>query len=317
MNKKILIIGGDGYIGSKLCEDFENIYDLTIVDNNLFETNKKTINKIRCDYNLLDLNFLSKFTHVILLAGHSSVRMCDIYPESVFNNNVRNFINLFEKIRNDQTLIYASSASVYGNTNEEMIDENRELKTPYNMYDFTKQIIDQYSLICNNKKRFFGLRFGTVNGYSPTLRNDVMINAMVNSSWDHNKIFLYNEKIKRSILGTRDLSNAIKKIINSNNSMGEIYNLSSFTKTSDEIAEIVSKKTECVIEKIILDGDHKFIGNEKLISSKYNFSISSNKFIKDFSFEFVDTVETITDSLILNKEKMLLTNRNNSYKYKG
>lgn len=317
MSKNILIIGGDGYIGSKLCQDMEEIYNLSIVDNNLFETNKKKISKISCDYNLLEEDYLSKFTHIILLAGHSSVRMCDMYPNSIFNNNVRNFINLFEKIKENQTLIYASSASVYGNTNEKMISENKELKTPYNMYDLTKQMIDQYSLLSNNKKRFFGLRFGTVNGYSPTLRDDVMINAMTNSAWKHNKIFLYNEETNRSILGTNDLSNAIQAIIESNNSSGGIYNLSSFTKTSGEIAQIVSKKTGCEIEKIAIDGDYKLVGNEKLVSSKYNFFISSDKFIKDFSFDFTDTAETIMDSLILNKEKMIMTNRNNSYNYKG
>ena len=41
----------------------------------------------------------------------------------------------------------------------------------------TDNYVEQY-LSKNPKRKIYGLRFGTVNGYSPNFRNDIMINAM-------------------------------------------------------------------------------------------------------------------------------------------
>ena len=72
---KILLIGGNGYIGSRLYKQLKNkqysvdnldlcwygkIYDETIVKN----------------YDDLTKQELEKYTHIILLAGFSSVGMC-------------------------------------------------------------------------------------------------------------------------------------------------------------------------------------------------------------------------------------------------
>jgi len=313
--KNILIIGGNGYIGSRLQSFFKDNQSITTVDLNLFGEINNTSNNILLDYDKLDLDFISKFTHIILLAGHSSVRMCDLYPISVFNNNVRNFINLVDKINDNQTLIYAGSGSVYGNCKKEIADETYVFDEPHNMYDLTKQMIDQYYLTSKINKRIFGLRFGTVNGFSPHLRNDVMLNAMTYSGWKSNKVLLFNETTKRSILGIQDLVNAVQAIIDSNISYGGIYNLASFTKTSGEMAEIVTKKINCNLEKIIPEEIDTSKMNEKLVSSKYDFALSCDKFIKDFGFTFKETADSIIDELCANKDKMLFTNRNTPYKY--
>lgn len=314
---KILILGGKGYIGSKLCSTLEG--DITTVDMCLFETINSKIKNIKIDYNKLDKQFLSQFKYIILLAGHSSVRMCDLYPKSVFDNNVTNFINLVNKLNDDQTLIYAGSGSVYGNCKQIWATEDYKFEEPYNMYDLTKQVIDNYYLTSNLKPRIFGLRFGTVNGYSSVLRDDVMINAMISTAWKINKVLLFNPSTKRSILGVNDLARAIQTIINSNNSNslnGGIYNLCSFTKTAEEMAKAVSKKIACPLEIVIpeeINKQNKL--NEKLVSSKYDFGLSCDKFINNFSFSFEESLDSVIDGLIENKNNIIFTNRNNSYDY--
>lgn len=314
MNNKVLIIGGNGYVGSRLCENLE--YDIMSVDLNLFITNN-SLKNIQTDFNKLDKDFINKFNTIILLAGHSSVRMCDEYPTSVFNNNVRNFVSLLEKISENQTLIYASSGSVYGDCKFPIADENISLDAPHNMYDLTKQMIDTYYLTSAKKGRIFGLRLGTINGYSPTLRNDVMMNSMCSSAWQKNEILLFNPNTKRSIIGTTDLLRAIQTIIASNNANGGIYNLSSFTKTSGEMAKIVSNATNSPINLVNPEEYNKEKINEKLISSKYNYELSSKKFSIDFNFTFNETPESIITDLIENKNKMIFTNRNSVYNYSG
>jgi len=314
---KILILGGKGYIGSKLCSSLKG--DITTVDMCLFETVDSKIKNLKIDYNLLDRQFLSQFKHIILLAGHSSVRMCDLYPKSVFNNNVTNFINLINKLNDDQILIYAGSGSVYGNCKQVWATEDYKFEEPYNMYDLTKQVIDNYYLTSKPQPKIFGLRFGTVNGYSPVLRDDVMINAMVSTAWKTNKVLLFNPSTKRSILGVHDLTRAIQTIIDSSSSTSidsGIYNLCSFTKTAEEMAKAVSEKIGCDLELVIpeeINKQNKL--NEKLVSSKYDFGLCCDKFTNNFSFSFKESLDSIIEGLIQNKNKMILTNRNSSFDY--
>lgn len=311
---KTLILGGKGYIGCKLFEELTGT--IHTVDMELFPTKETKIKNINIDYNLLNKDFIKIYSNIILLAGHSSVRMCDIDPHCAFNNNVRNFVSLLSKLDETQTLIYASSASVYGNCKESIVKENYNFEEPYNMYDLTKQMIDTYYKISKPKARVFGLRFGTVNGYSPVLRDDIMINAMVSSAWKSNKIVLFNSDTKRSILGMNDLTRAIKTILESNRSKGEIYNLASFTKTAGEIAKEVSSLLNCELETVVPEEFNKAM-NEKLVSSKYNFALSCDKFSNDFNFSFKENINTIVEALVTNKNNMLLTNRNKPYKYEN
>lgn len=310
--QKTLIIGGKGYIGSKLIEDLSHFYELECIDSCLFNSNFINIKNYNIDYNLVDEKFLEKYNNIILLAGHSSVRMCDAPSYCVFNNNVRNFVSLIAKLNSNHTLLYASSASVYGDCKINEVTEDYKFDKPYNMYDLSKQMIDVYSNLSKAKCRIFGLRFGTVNGYSPVLRNDVMINAMVHNIWTNNKILLFNPDVKRSILGINDLVYAIKAILDSKNS-GDIYNLCSFTKTAKEIAVELSKIFNCEIDTILHEKSINI--NEKLLTNKYNFSMSCKKFITDFNFSFRENINTIVDGLINNKNNMIFTDRNQPYIY--
>jgi len=304
---KILIIGGDGYIGSYLNENLP--YEITSVDIGWF--NNK--NSIKCDYNSLDEDFISNFDSIVLLAGHSSVKMCEGDYTYAFNNNVINFINLLNKIKNINKrikLIYASSSSVYGATGENIVDETYLSFVPHNNYDITKHVSDLYAEFSGIE--YYGLRFGTVNGYSPIMRTDIMINSMVTSAILNNKIDLYVKDTLRPILGIKDLTSAIIKIIEETKDLRGIYNLASFNSTSEKIAYSVSE----IINKPVNEkevGDVIF--NSKLQTKNYNFSINCEKFIKNFNFTFKETITTITNSIVENFDSIVLTKRDNIKKY--
>lgn len=312
--EKLLIIGGLGYIGSFLSKELS--YDIKIVDKNIFNFTKNK-NCLIKDYNTLTKSFLKNFDHIILLAGHSSVRMCEGNDIGVFENNVNNFINLLKNISQNQTFIYASSASVYGNSEKNIVTEEEPLSSPYNMYDFTKQIIDSYILLNKKNCRVFGLRFGTVNGCAPHLRNDVMINSMVYNGINKNKVVLYNPNTRRAILGINDLKNCIEIILKSNKNVGGIYNLASFTSTAGEMANITSKILNVNVDTVVPSIENLKNTNEKLISSKYNFGLDCSKFLNDFNYNFKDTTETLVKNLIFDWKNMVCSNRNFLYNYKG
>ena len=212
---KVLIIGGRGYIGSCLFTHLTN----QGVDVQIFGDRQQ-------DYNILGRIFLSHFTHIILLAGHSSVLRCNGPLESSWKNNVRNFKNLVDKTDNRQTIIYASSASVYGDKDTKPLYTEEDMSVDYvNNYDLTKVSLDLLAMkYISNGRQIVGLRFGTVNGGSSVIRRDLMINSMVYSSIQQGSITITNKHIKRPILSTRDLSRAVETIIKSNLKSG-IFNL--------------------------------------------------------------------------------------------
>jgi len=299
--KKILIIGGNGYIGNRLIKDYQFQYDITNVDLCWYDEPLNLCHQI--DYNDLQETTLQKFDVVILLAGHSSVKMCNGSATSIFNNNVKNFINLISKLKPHQKFIYASSSSVYGDVGTNTVNEEYNGFVPHNNYDITKYTIDLYAPQFD--VQYYGLRFGTVNGYSPIVRNDVMINAMTYNSLKDKEIRLFVKDIVRPILGISDLSRAIKCIIDTEEDHRGIYNLASFNSTAEEIAYGVNNITKAIIKE----------QDAKLDIKPYNFSIDSSKFKNTFNFEFKETIESITKEIINNFDNIIFTNRNQFKEY--
>lgn len=307
--KKILIIGGNGYIGTKMKNTFKNDYIVNSVD--LCWFNNSDDDTLVTDYNTLDKEYYEQFDVIILLAGHSSVKMCEGDIKFAYKNNITNFLNLLSKINKKQKFIYASSSSVYGDTGVYSVDESYNTFKPHNHYDLTKYIIDLY--INKFDIEYYSLRFGTVNGFSLNTRKDIMINSMVYNALSDGEIKLYIKDIMRPILGINDLINGVKQIIDCTEDKRGVYNMASFNKTAEEIAYGVSSILN--IPVVEYDSEPKIITNSKLQTKTYNFSIITNKFSDTFNYVFKDSIETITKSLVENFDKINFTDRSNIQKY--
>ena len=285
--KNILIIGGCGYIGSKLFLYLkEKNYPVQTVDLEWFGNVINPKNKKK-DYLILTKKFLSSFDVIILLAGHSTVAMCENDVVGSFKNNIVNFVELLEKLQN-QTLIYASSFRVYGDTGSKLTKEQGNPTALVKYYDLTKKIIDDYASLSG--VNYFSLRMASVNGYSPNLRTTQMINQMYSDAIKYNKIRIYNPHAHRSILGINDFCHCIENIIEKKAKRG-VYNIASFNGTIKEIGSKVSRLLEVSLEV-------KGSGVKK--SSTL---IDTGKFEKAFNFTFMDTVESIIKTLIDNNAK--------------
>ncbi len=271
-----LIIGGCGYTGSRLFESL-SAHETDTVDLEWFG-NAISPRNYKMDFRYLDKTMLGKYKTIVLVAGHSSVGMCQSDRKSSFANNVSNFIDLLDKL-SSQKFIYISSSSVYcsGVNNK----EDDSTYVPQNYYDLTKKIIDYYAIL--SKVEYYGLRLGTVCGPSKNLRTDLMINKMYEDAKATGAITVYNPEISRPILGINDLCRAIAAIMESEPKPG-IYNLASCTSTVGEIAKAVSAETGATI--------HVFQGN-----TSYDFSIDTTKFKNAFNFEFKDDVAKIIADL--------------------
>jgi len=287
--KKILILGGAGYIGTRLREVLRERHFVKTNDICWFNHDETSD---RRDYHKLTKKELAEVEVVIVLAGHSSVPSCNGALPGPWLNNVTNFTDLLDKL-DDQLVIYASSASVYGNSGPgELHRETNTHFTPVNNYDVTKYALDQQATIANlTGKRVIGLRFGTVNGYSANLRVDVMINSMYHSVQNDRGIQVSNKHISRAMLGIEDLCRAVERCIEQ--PVPGIYNLSSFNATVGEIAEAVSRK---------LGADIVDKGNT---ANAYDFALDTELFEQTFDFTFKETPDTILNGLIEHYEESL------------
>jgi nucleoside-diphosphate-sugar epimerase len=216
-------------------------------------------------------------------------------------NNVTNFTDLLNKIKN-QLLIYASSASVYGNgLPGQKHTESVEKFIPVNNYDVTKYVLDLHAeTALLQGQKVIGMRFGTVNGYSLNLRTDVMINAMYETAVRSGTIQVTNSHISRAILGIEDLCRAIKVCIE--NPIPGIYNLSSFNHTVSEIASTVA---EFLDVRLVDNG---------LTGNAYDFSLDTSLFEKTFDFQFRETPYSILQGLKANYANAR-TQRRDQYVY--
>ena len=131
---------------------------------------------------------------------------------------------------------------------------------------------------------YYGLRFGSVNGWSPNMRTDLMINSMTTSALKKGEVNVFNAHAHRPIVSTFDIVRSIEAIINGGDNRG-IYNVASFNHNIGEIG----KRVADYMKVPLID---------KGTSPTYDFTISSDKFKKTFNFEFESTVESIVQSIL-------------------
>ena len=198
--KNILITGGAGFIGSHICLEFlaqqKNVFiiDSFINSNkNVFHGIKKILIKennfkesrlhifkgdIRDTLFLSNVFFKAKqngtpIESVIHCAGLKAVKESFINPIKYWDFNVGGSINLLKVMEknNCRTILFSSSATVYGNSSE--IPFKETLKTnPINPYGFTKvtieNILDNLFESKKNKWKVGYLRYFNPIGAHPS-----------------------------------------------------------------------------------------------------------------------------------------------------
>jgi nucleoside-diphosphate-sugar epimerase len=282
-DRKILVIGGNGYIGSRLTQHLLSLgRQVTAVDNFIRPDSDGNVSYpiVRSAYQDLNLEFLAQFDDCVWLAGHASVPQSVSDPKGALRNNFFDLIDLRARFRG--RLIYASSGSVYSRDKPEECSEESHLANPSNIYDYTKTAFDLY--VASQKLEAVCLRFGTVNGPSTRLRGELMLNKMVSDGLALGTVTVRNGRVWRPILSIDDLVRALVAVIDSDCRSG-IFNLCSVNLTIREYANAVAHLTGATVEVL---GD----------TPTYNFIMSSQKFCDAFSFEFTTNLYRIVETLI-------------------
>jgi UDP-glucose 4-epimerase len=218
-NKKVLVTGGAGFIGSHLTENLlKQGFDILVIDN--FSTGKREnlarmkdrIKIIEGD--LRDLDFTLKNVKdvdlIFHLAANHSVELSSENPIFDFNSNVLTTFNVLEAMRkNDiKTIVFTSSSTVYGETKNLPISEDAQLK-PINNYGASKVCAEMYIHSFSKLYGISGLILRYANIIGPRSTHGV-IPDFVRKLRKNNKklLILGNGKQKKSYLFVSDCIDA-------------------------------------------------------------------------------------------------------------
>ena len=145
--KKILIIGGGGYVGTLLTDYLLNKnYKVTVFDifwfGNYLKKNKN-LKVIKDDIRNFDKNLLNKIDAVIHLANIANDPSADLNPILSVDINILATKKIFDWSieKKVKKFIFASSGSVYGLKEEKKVTENL-IRVPISTYNKTKMIAE-------------------------------------------------------------------------------------------------------------------------------------------------------------------------------
>ncbi|WAW10589.1 UDP-glucose 4-epimerase GalE [Oxalobacter vibrioformis] len=158
MTTSILVTGGTGYIGSHTVVQLMQRGNQVVILDNLSNSNRKVLDRIEqicakrpvfIEGDIRDRKVLKKIFHehaisaVIHFAGLKAVGEGEEKPFLYYENNVAGSVVLFQEMAEAgiYTLIFSSSATVYGDPGYARFDEQTPVSA-VNVYGRTKQMVE-------------------------------------------------------------------------------------------------------------------------------------------------------------------------------
>lgn len=227
--KKILLIGGAGYVGTVLIKKLlEANYHVKCVDNLIYEQSYcindflSNENFEFCNIDIRDKKKLSphfdNIHAVVLLAGLVGDPISKKYPllnEEINIDGMINVINICND-NNIERLIFTSTCSNYGITDNNIKATEDYQLNPLSLYATAKVKIEKHLLALDKKKSMVKptiLRFATAFGLSPRMRFDLTVNEFTKEIAIGNELVVYDPHTWRPYCHTQDFANLICDVI--------------------------------------------------------------------------------------------------------
>jgi nucleoside-diphosphate-sugar epimerase len=297
---RILVAGGAGYVGSVLIPKLlDRGYLVDVVDLFWFGNHlPEQTGILKKDIFHLTAADLRPYDQVIFLAGLSNDPMAEYSPSKnfIFNASAPAYLAYIAKSAGVKRCVYASSCSVYGYTENELFDETRPVGSSY-PYGISKlqgeqavmQLVDsQFSVI--------SLRKGTISGYSPRMRFDLIVNTMFRNAMKDGVININNPSIWRPLLSIEDAATAYIRSVEANPQLSGIFNVASGNYTVGEVGDLVRSAIE---ERLGLRPKVHI----QHVQDYRNYKVSTEKARNVLSFHAKDDVKSIVGNLIDNMDK--------------
>ena len=233
VNKKVVVTGCSGFIGFHLSnslldsdhtvigiDSLNNAYDVKLKQKRLEELNKKEnflfLNNNLSQKNSLDEVKKHELTTFYHLAARAGVRQSFLDPNSYIEDNTLATANIsnFCKEMSVQDLILASTSSIYGDSGENlMVEEKDEKIKPPSVYASTKLSGESLSKIIleDANTNLIISRFFTV--YGPFGRPDMSILRFIHWIINDEKVQVFGDgEQRRSFTYVKDVVDALLKM---------------------------------------------------------------------------------------------------------
>ena len=302
MKKKVIVTGCSGFIGFHLTSALLNKgYEVIGIDrlNEAYDVNLKKfrLSKIKDHENLKFLNFnlsninsydeLEKLSNevsaVYHMAARAGVRQSFLTPENYVEDNTVATTNIakFTKSNNIEKLIIASTSSIYGNSGQNLMSENKDEKIqPPSVYASTKLSGEILSKIMmeDSDTNLLLPRFFTV--YGPYGRPDMSILRFIHWILEEKEVLVLGDgEQMRSFTYIDDVIEALLLMLDYNES--DTFNIGSNTTVSlneviKTIEKYTGKKAKIKNEKRAYKDPDVVRPNLENIANKLNWKPSTN-----------------------------------------
>lgn len=241
---RVLVTGGAGFIGSVLTSLLiDEGHRVRVVDCGFFGLDHVDTRAEVIDGDILEFipEWLDGIDAVVHLAGLSNDPMAAFSPSLNYILNAAGaaIVAQATKAAGIRRFVLGSTCSVYGTDDAQLVDEDRPTNPPY-PYAISKLMAERV-LPCLGDADFrpIILRKGTVVGWSPRMRFDLVTNAMVKSAITERKIVIHNPRLWRPLIDVEDAARAYLAALEADLAVTGIFNIAARNYNLQELAESV------------------------------------------------------------------------------
>jgi nucleoside-diphosphate-sugar epimerase len=280
--KKVLVVGGAGYIGGAVTELLlEQKIPFTVYDSLIYESHYlKKVDFIRGDVrDTAKLKaVLSEVTHVVWLAAIVGDGACEVNPTLTVGVNQKAVEWLAAKFRG--RIVFTSTCSVYGQHDAEVKEESPV--QPLSLYAKTKLEAESYLQGENSLIFRLGTAFGVADTYSRP-RMDLVVNYMTANALTQRQLTVFGGTQWRPLVHVKDIAQAI--VHNLERPVRGIYNLATLNTQIKDLAAVVARMTGCQVRY-----------TEQKFQDQRDYHVNTSKALRDGIFNPY-TVHTVEDGI--------------------
>jgi nucleoside-diphosphate-sugar epimerase len=279
-NKKVLVVGGSGYIGGLTCDYLSNKgFNVTVYDNLLYENRYlKEINFIYGDIrDTKKLYEVSKnYDIIVLMAALVGDPACSIDPSLTEEINYKAIKDFCDVVSPSKHLVFMSTCSVYGAQDGWL---NEESKTnPLSSYASTKLKSEKHVLDKNGTVFRLGTVFGLGDTYS-RIRMDLVVNVLTMKAVREGEININGGEQWRPIISVKDIAGYITEACEKKHK--GIYVLAKENVIIKELGERIAK----------IIPNTKINYTEVSFQDTRNYKVDNTKSLETFEYKPIITVE--------------------------
>jgi nucleoside-diphosphate-sugar epimerase len=252
---RVLVTGGGGYIGLELCRRLlENGDSVRAVDRFFFgaaplqalaEASGGRLTYVAGDVRVFDDAWLDGIDAVSHLAGLSNDPTAEYNPDANWQMNAVATERLAEACKRCgvERFVFGSSASLYDGIGPGMFDENTPVQ-PRGAYSISKKYAEDALLrLADDRFAPTILRQGTVYGWSPRMRFDLVVNTFLKDAITSGTLYLHGGGWQwRPLVDVSDVARAHVTCLNAPLAVvrGELFNVMQENYQVRQLAMLVS-----------------------------------------------------------------------------